>query len=698
MFPAFTNFALLAGLAAIVAPILIHLLLKRKSQRLRFSTIQFFLKQDEQSMRKRKLRNLLLLATRCLIYALIVLAFARPFLRDRAAGADGRPRKQLVLLLDASASMQAEGPAGKQWTRAKDLARQELSKLQSDDRVALVICSTRSEVAQEFAPVAATLAKLDALEPTFGAAKLEEGLRQVTKVLATANPAHSTSLCIISDLQRSGSENLANTPLPRDVAIRTVDLGERFIPNLAVTALQMESTEQGGPHAVLTSFSDENHGHVPFKLKIDGQQVLAGSIALEAGAVTNFPLAVPTLAPGWHSAEFVVETKDALRADDTAYATLFVPPPIYGVVVETRATTQIFMEESYFVATALNPVREEGKLSPSRFSYSKTSLDSLPQKLKPDPGQPGVEYVIVPAVKSFPAQTLAALKEFVQGGGGLMLFVGANSSPIGYGELGELLPAQIARVESSGEAESGWHIANFDAASAIFAVFREPNSGNVFLPEFTHRFVVTPTPGSKVVAEFEDGMPLIVARNAGQGRVVLVNTSADTAWTDWQKHKTFVPWLHASARYLSRRDDDSEREPAPMFVSGTEVEFDLAIQKSGLKLQHQSGPEVNLTTDTNGVAQDVRLETPGIYSIKDTSGRELRRIAANIANAESELATLAPPEVEQQLVKESEPTVPSLSAGLFGDPTRGKELWRALLLVVLMLLLFEPVLANRMFA
>ena len=42
----FTNIGLLAGLAALGIPIVIHLLLKRKKQRLRFSTIQFFQKQD----------------------------------------------------------------------------------------------------------------------------------------------------------------------------------------------------------------------------------------------------------------------------------------------------------------------------------------------------------------------------------------------------------------------------------------------------------------------------------------------------------------------------------------------------------------------------------------------------------------------------------------------------------------------------
>ena len=38
----FTNLTMLAGLGALAVPILIHLLLRRKKRRLRFSTLQFF--------------------------------------------------------------------------------------------------------------------------------------------------------------------------------------------------------------------------------------------------------------------------------------------------------------------------------------------------------------------------------------------------------------------------------------------------------------------------------------------------------------------------------------------------------------------------------------------------------------------------------------------------------------------------------
>src|SRR5438093_13335737 len=103
----FTNVALLAGMGALAIPILIHLLLKRQKQRLRFSTIQFFVRQDEQASKRRKLRNWLLLAVRLLLVALLVLAFARPYLKNTPAAAEARKRRVAVFNLDRSASMQA---------------------------------------------------------------------------------------------------------------------------------------------------------------------------------------------------------------------------------------------------------------------------------------------------------------------------------------------------------------------------------------------------------------------------------------------------------------------------------------------------------------------------------------------------------------------------------------------------------------
>ncbi len=138
----YTHPWMLSGLAALAVPLIIHLLLRRKKKRLRFSTLQFFVKQDQQSSQRRKLRNWLLLAMRLLLVALVVTAFARPFLPRGGASPAARQRRQAIFVLDRSASMLAVGTDGQRWTRAKELAQQALRSLDANDRAALVGCSS----------------------------------------------------------------------------------------------------------------------------------------------------------------------------------------------------------------------------------------------------------------------------------------------------------------------------------------------------------------------------------------------------------------------------------------------------------------------------------------------------------------------------------------------------------------------------
>ncbi|HTG43300.1 MAG TPA: BatA and WFA domain-containing protein, partial [Verrucomicrobiae bacterium] len=567
MLPLFSNAALLAGLAGIAAPVLIHLLLRRRSQRLRFSTIQFFVKKDEQSTRKRKLRNLFLLALRVMLFTLVVLAFARPYLPSGTAP-NAKKRQQVVLLLDSSASLQSTGTGGSQWRRAKEKAGEILRALQPDDLAALVVWPRQGTIDSSFFPPSILTKKLADLEPGFGSADLGEGAREALKLLPAKSPALASSFYIISDFQRGGAENLSSVPLPKDLPVRFIDLGDRFIPNVAVTELRLNRESARPPHAVITSFSDESYSGLKYHFRIDGKEVFSGQMALPSLAGTNLPLAMPGLQSGWHSAEFSIEAKDGFAADDSAYASLFVAEPIRCLVVEPRGGERPYLEESYFVATALNP-SGSGANTPARFVYEKTSPDDLASKLQPQPGKPRYELVVLPACKQI-SQAAPALKAFVNQGGGLMVFLGEGISANAYNsELAELLPAELLRVDRM--SENPWHMAKMEKASPLFELFREAGSGNLTLPEFTGRFTLRKRAEAVLGAEFDDGEPFILDRKVGAGRVVLLNTSADTKWTDWQKRKTFVPWIHSAAAYLTSRAEADRREISPAFSAGLEV-------------------------------------------------------------------------------------------------------------------------------
>src|SRR5712691_2943381 len=95
----------LAGLAAVAIPILIHLIQRERKRVVQFPSLMFLQRIPYQSVRRRRIRHWLLLAMRVAAIALIVLAFARPFLKQGAlAAATVAGAREMVILLDQSAS------------------------------------------------------------------------------------------------------------------------------------------------------------------------------------------------------------------------------------------------------------------------------------------------------------------------------------------------------------------------------------------------------------------------------------------------------------------------------------------------------------------------------------------------------------------------------------------------------------------
>src|SRR5262245_64089554 len=112
--------AFLAGLAAIAIPVIIHMINRERKVVVEFPSLMFLHKIPYKSVRRQKIRHLLLLILRCLALALFVAAFARPwFDRSKAAPGLGSSSRELVILIDRSYSM----GYGDRWTQALAKAR-----------------------------------------------------------------------------------------------------------------------------------------------------------------------------------------------------------------------------------------------------------------------------------------------------------------------------------------------------------------------------------------------------------------------------------------------------------------------------------------------------------------------------------------------------------------------------------------------
>ncbi|MGH9630485.1 MAG: BatA domain-containing protein, partial [Bryobacteraceae bacterium] len=119
----------LAGIAAVGIPLYVHLLRQHRSVPHPFSSLMFFEKRTQSSVKHRRLMHLLLLALRLALLILLALAFANPYIK-RAAAPAGEGNKHLVVAVDNSFSMRTAG----RLEQAKQQAAQVLSGLRPGDR------------------------------------------------------------------------------------------------------------------------------------------------------------------------------------------------------------------------------------------------------------------------------------------------------------------------------------------------------------------------------------------------------------------------------------------------------------------------------------------------------------------------------------------------------------------------------------
>src|ERR1700759_5641477 len=99
----FVTPALLAGAALIALPIVLHLIMRRETQRIKFPALRFVQQRRNQNQHRLQLRHWLLLALRCAIIALLAFALARPTLRGSgAAGKAGAPAAAAPLIRKSS--------------------------------------------------------------------------------------------------------------------------------------------------------------------------------------------------------------------------------------------------------------------------------------------------------------------------------------------------------------------------------------------------------------------------------------------------------------------------------------------------------------------------------------------------------------------------------------------------------------------
>src|SRR3954452_20829484 len=127
------------GLAGAAIPIVLHLFFRSRYRTVPWAAMEFLLTSIEQTSRRLKFQELLLLILRCALLLMLALALARPAFSLLAGGRDA---VDAVFLFDTSFSMGAREGAKTRFDLARSSALAALDHLPPHSSVQIITCAS----------------------------------------------------------------------------------------------------------------------------------------------------------------------------------------------------------------------------------------------------------------------------------------------------------------------------------------------------------------------------------------------------------------------------------------------------------------------------------------------------------------------------------------------------------------------------
>jgi hypothetical protein len=707
----FLNSAFLGALSLVSIPVIIHLLQRRRFRVVRWGAMEFLRLSQRNRSRRLMIEQLLLLLIRCLIIALVVLAVCRPIVRVGGMPIVGaRGQVHAVIILDNSYSMGYRASAGTTQT-VFDLARKRSLDLvqrglRQGDGVSVILASDPPRAlirkpSLDLKSVAALLRKRVPLSDA--GTNYGKAARLALEILAESTFVNR-EIFVIADNQASGWEGPGRDPSSWEAVSKLARLillpvREGLAPNAAVEWVQAARGLATVHSSTRIQAQVVNRGNRPLrnlmvKLEIDGQPQGSAQrvdVEPEKSALVAFNQVFDR--PGVRACAVRIGP-DRLPADDVGYLALRIRQSVRVLVLNGRPdASEPQKDGAFFLSLALSPPPTGPGAEPTPLDLQVVNGNGF--------GSANIrekDVVALSDVATLGEGDRRLLAEFVQNGGGALIFLGEHVNPALYNRdlfsgQPSLLPARLGKV---GSEKTSLDAATFDHPA--LQRFRGAQDVEVGTAEFRKYYSLLPKEGDKsvrIMARFANGQPAMVEKQFGLGKVVLSASSANTEWNTLPLKPLFLPLVHQLVAYLAAGADGTRNgkigeplvKPLPLSQAGALVSVsDPAGGKKTLK------PAV----DERGAV--VTLENPqraGFYRLAAASGTE-DVFAVNRDTAESDLRAL-----DRKALKRLLPirdwTWIGLNEDLLSALTRtrqGVELWRQFLFLALALMVLETMLAQ----
>ena len=681
------------GLAAAAVPIVVHLVRRSRAPRVEFPSLMFVRRVPQRTVRRRHLRNILLLILRLLALLLLVLAFVRPYFESGGAGAGDR-RLAEVILLDRSFSMRFDNRFARGVAKAQSIIGNGAGDVSNVSRGLILFDDGYQVASRPSSNVVELNARLGEVAAGYRATDYAQALAAAEALLRDF-PAAEKRIHLVTDFQATAATRLmstlasgmaANVPFGyrpgRGITIVPVDIGSREGANLAITGLNAVPVIYQPKYTDRVAARIENFGAdavegVRVELRLNDRTVEKRVVRIAARNAATVEFTGFNLNEGQNLCQIVVEG-DNFPADNSFVFSLRRAVKSKALIIETASRNQ---SESFYLRNAL----ATGQNNPFEVEV-KSSGGVNPAELT------AYRLIVINDATISPALASEILRQ-VTGGTGLIVAAGAHTEANGFNRAFE--QALRVRLEGPAELRGGYVVlSEIKSDHAIFEPFQE--SGRPPSAKMYGYRRVAASEQAVVLARYEDGAAALIESASGRGKILLLTTTLDGSWTDLPLKPSYLPLIRQMTRYLV------EGELPAWHLVGQPVPLRRTTDGQPPLIDTPGGVRLPASGNTRNDGEVLTPLEPGFYRLRYPEGSEL--MAVNIPGRESDLARIEVPALmadlgaggEQSGTATTPATGTESEAGKTGEDIESRQrIWFYLLIAALLLFITEGIIARR---
>lgn len=511
----------LFGLFAIAIPIVIHLFNFRRFKKVYFTNVKLLKDLKIESRKQNKLRNILLLALRCLSIAFLVLLFANPYIKQDENALVKEGSNAVLIFVDNSFSMENSANKGSLLDFAKTKAKEIAMQYSENDNFCL-LTQDMSGKHKHFVNREEFLNLLSEVEITASSLPMSQIIRSSHRFIHT-HTAKNKVCFYVSDFQTSrfDSENFEQNKL-NDIFIplKAENADNVFIDSVWLENSGLKVGEAANLFAKIKNHSKDSRENLAVKLFVNQKQLTSISINLEADEEQTIKMSFTVPQNGVLHSRLSV-SDNPVCFDDDFYFTLLIRDKVKTLAINQNEQNKHL----------LRLLKEDESIE-----FSNMKADNL------DFGQFGEQsMIILNELNEISSGLASELSNFIERGGSLCVIPSKDMDLNSY----NLFLKSYSAPTYERLLEKSAKVASIDIESKLFKGVFTSVTDNMEKPEAKKYFQFSNSSETiaQSIMQFADGNDFLVLSPQNKSDIYLFAVALQEDWSNITNQSIFVPCL-----------------------------------------------------------------------------------------------------------------------------------------------------------